>query len=241
MSILAWNCQGASSSSFLRSFKLFMQHHKPCLIALFEPCISRLRADRVITSLGFSHSHCIKAMGFSGGIWLLWNDSWRVVPIFNHDQYVHVSVFMGSALLMDCSFIYASPVPNKRWLLWVSMSAKWVQLGDFNAIVSKDKRSGGSFHDFNLLDLGFKGLKFTWKRGKLQERLDKALCNSKWRLSFPKAAGDKDNSLCQSVVIITILYLLVGLFRSCISCLMYIYINSYNMTLGNINHISTWY
>ncbi|KAG6397443.1 hypothetical protein SASPL_143610 [Salvia splendens] len=39
-----------------------------------------------------------------------------------------------------------------------------------------------------LLDLGFHGPRFTWKRGNLYERLDRGLCSSNWRLDFPEAS-----------------------------------------------------
>lgn len=39
-----------------------------------------------------------------------------------------------------------------------------------------------------LIDLGFLGPRFTWKRGNLYERLDRGLCNTDWRLAYPEAS-----------------------------------------------------
>lgn len=49
-----------------------------------------------------------------------------------------------------------------------------------------------------MFDLKFKGPRFTWARGLLFKRLDRALCNNEWLLKFtdnsvlhlPKVASD---------------------------------------------------
>ncbi|XP_061373781.1 uncharacterized protein LOC133316100 [Gastrolobium bilobum] len=82
---------------------------------------------------------------------------------------------------------------------------KWVVMGDFNAYVEeRDKQGGsevgwGSMQDFEnclsdcgLSDLGFSGPKFTWKRGALQERIDRLVVNDDWFLPIilKDASGD---------------------------------------------------
>ena len=39
--------------------------------------------------------------------------------------------------------------------------------------------------DFNMKDMGFIGNRFTWKRGMVQERLDRFVCNEEWKIPFP--------------------------------------------------------
>ena len=54
------------------------------------------------------------------------------------------------------------------------------------------------FDDHQIFDLKFKGPRFTWARGLLFKRLDRALCNNEWLLIFtdnsvlhlPKVASD---------------------------------------------------
>ncbi|RYQ84862.1 hypothetical protein Ahy_B10g104360 [Arachis hypogaea] len=41
--------------------------------------------------------------------------------------------------------------------------------------------------DCGLVDLGFVGWLFTWRRGNLVERLDRALSNMDWHIKFPEA------------------------------------------------------
>lgn len=45
--------------------------------------ISRL-ADDFIRKNGFVKSHRVDAIGFSGGIWLLWKDLFDIEVVLNH-------------------------------------------------------------------------------------------------------------------------------------------------------------
>ncbi|KAH1108626.1 hypothetical protein J1N35_012394 [Gossypium stocksii] len=79
------------------------------------------------------------------------------------------------------------------------MRLSWLIADDFNAIQSEEEKRGSSkkyssncplFQQFcqsySLEDLGFQGSNFTWNRGLVFERLDRALCNSHWDLLLPK-------------------------------------------------------
>ncbi|XP_061354839.1 uncharacterized protein LOC133299400 [Gastrolobium bilobum] len=74
----------------------------------------------------------------------------------------------------------------------------WLAMGEFNAYLKAEEKNGGvephwtSMTEFrncleecNLSDIGFKGPRYTWKRGKLAERLDRACSNENWNLRFP--------------------------------------------------------
>ncbi|KAG8503914.1 hypothetical protein CXB51_001863 [Gossypium anomalum] len=81
------------------------------------------------------------------------------------------------------------------WIGWKNS----VAIGDFNAILSSFEKSGGMsksrrcpfFGDFvdkvELHDLGYRGPPFTWHRGMLFERLDRALGNNAWVQNFPNS------------------------------------------------------
>jgi hypothetical protein len=73
-------------------------------------------------------------------------------------------------------------------------------LGDFNEILYSSEKEGGAtraprymqaFQDClsqcSLEDLGYTGDKFTWRRGRLRERLDRAVANGQWNVMFPNA------------------------------------------------------
>jgi hypothetical protein len=76
----------------------------------------------------------------------------------------------------------------------------WVMLGDFNEILSNQEKEGGNLRpqrcmqqfrdalvDSELSDMGFMGEKFTWRRGRIREQLDRAVANQRWRDKFPLA------------------------------------------------------
>lgn len=71
-------------------------------------------------------------------------------------------------------------------------------MGDLNVYLLATEKQGGAraniakcrelfnfLHQSALQDMGFSGPRFTWRRGSLQERLDRALCNNEWRIHFP--------------------------------------------------------
>ncbi|PNT61155.1 hypothetical protein BRADI_5g10935v3, partial [Brachypodium distachyon] len=71
-------------------------------------------------------------------------------------------------------------------------------MGDFNEILYSHEKEGGNprpvrmMNDFGdclvdceLDDLGFSGDRFTWFRGDVRERLDRAVANAEWINLFP--------------------------------------------------------
>ncbi|XP_019422981.1 PREDICTED: uncharacterized protein LOC109332454 [Lupinus angustifolius] len=107
------------------------------------------------------------------------------------------------------SAIYSNPHFGLRSSLWDSlrsltenMDKPWCLVGDFNVVAELSEREGSSssshpkdasnfasfIRDCNLIDLGFVGLWFTWRRGRLKERLDRGLRNLDWRLLFLHAS-----------------------------------------------------
>jgi hypothetical protein len=81
----------------------------------------------------------------------------------------------------------------------------WMILGDFNEIVEASEKQGGArrprqqmeafqrvISDCEIADLGYKGLKYTWKNCQedglfIWERLDRAFANKDWCSLFPTA------------------------------------------------------
>jgi hypothetical protein len=75
-------------------------------------------------------------------------------------------------------------------------------MGDFNEILYSNEMEGGAvrsqrcmqlafrnaLNSCNLEDLGYEGDIFTWRRGKIRERLDRAVCDPRWAAMFPMAA-----------------------------------------------------
>ena len=75
MKMIAWNCQGEGSDTFrTHAYELHRRHH-PDILIIVEPRIAEGRAQAVINTLPYTHSRKVDPTGFSGGIWLLWNES----------------------------------------------------------------------------------------------------------------------------------------------------------------------
>ncbi|KAL4310684.1 hypothetical protein GQ457_01G050990 [Hibiscus cannabinus] len=170
-----------------------------------EPRVSGAQADDFIRGSGFEFSYRVEANGFSGGIWVLWNSTVKLDFLAVSNQFMHgMCTDMANRNNFFISFVYASPSSAQRNYIWELLQAltpppdcAWILGGDFNSICNSQERQGGSsrrsgicprFCDFlfhsGLLDMGFNGPLFTWKRGDLSQRLDRCLCNSRWYEQF---------------------------------------------------------
>ncbi|CAL8990846.1 unnamed protein product, partial [Prunus brigantina] len=103
------------------------------------------------------------------------------------------------------SAIYARPCSVKKEKLWEHLNfvaschqMPWLLAGDFNDILQAEDKDGGVslcrligmkkwFDANNMIDLGFSGPRFTWTNRRVFERIDRAICNEKWRSLFANA------------------------------------------------------
>ena len=118
----------------------------------------------------------------------------------NHRQYVHIVVKGPNNYKFCFTAVYGSPQARRRKDLWgglrnilIGIRDPWIVSGDFNAFLDKAEKRGGSVwnsigcrkfkawvRDYDMRYMGFTGTKLTWKRGLVQERLDRFLCNDEW-------------------------------------------------------------
>ncbi|KAK8691374.1 hypothetical protein V6N13_074885 [Hibiscus sabdariffa] len=202
------NVQGCGHPKFCSIARQYLRDTKPDLVVFVEPRISGIKADRIIASLGFPNSHRVEALGFSGGIWLVWFNSIKIKIELNHFQFIHCRITTtrdGSHTL--ATVIYASPNATKHKALWSNLqrlapniNTPWILFGDFNATLCSSDRSGGALstkpnklfqdfvYDFGLRDMGYNGPDFTWNCGSTQARLDRFICNSYWDESYPASS-----------------------------------------------------
>ena len=107
----------------------------------------------MINTLPYSHSHRVNPVGFSGGIWLLWNEgpSFSVEIITCSEHSIHALVKVPSpSLTFLLIAVYALPQFNKRKPFWdylqnlaMNISLPWIPLGDFNDMISKEEKLEG--------------------------------------------------------------------------------------------------
>ncbi|KAG7547784.1 Ribonuclease H domain [Arabidopsis suecica] len=189
MNCLLWNCRGANKPNFRRSIRYILKKFPTDMLAVFETHAGGDRARQICHGLGFDNSFRVDATGQSGGLWLLWrSDVGEVEILESSDQFIHAKVTQGEET-MHLVAVYAAPTVS----------------GDFNTIVRVDERTGGNgqlspdslafgewINESALIDMGFKGNKFTWRRGRLEQtyiakRLDRVLCCAHTRLKWQEA------------------------------------------------------
>lgn len=118
-SILAWNCRGASSKTSHRHLRELLLVHMPDILILVETRCSSHNIEPIYRFSSFNSSVVSEAHGFSGGIWILWNDcNLEVEVLAIGEQLVTVVVKYGREPVWVLSAIYASPRPCIRATLW---------------------------------------------------------------------------------------------------------------------------
>ncbi|KAL8143458.1 LOW QUALITY PROTEIN: hypothetical protein V2J09_016490 [Rumex salicifolius] len=192
-----------------------LKHFKTDVLALLEPQVSGYKAQTVCDGLGFSNNFRVEVVGASGGVWLLWNDCDTSVQIIDDAaSFIHAKVDVSS-VSYHLIVVYGPPTPVRRVQFWdeldrtiASISEPCFIGGDFNVIVSLSERQGGFgglmpdsavFSDLisrrELIDMGFSGSKFTWRRGPadaptVSKRLDRCLMNIPARIVWDEDARD---------------------------------------------------
>ncbi|CAN1191383.1 Putative ribonuclease H protein At1g65750 [Linum perenne] len=204
--VFSWNCRGASHANFFTAFKSYLSDFCPNVVILVEPRISGITAAGVCDKLGFDGCFREEAVGFAGGIWVLWHKTEISLRILESSRQF-VSMLGSSNGMGDfhLTAVYGSPSSVERVNLWSDLcrlssqiTIPWLVMGDFNAMVSSsDKRGGARFSISHsqpfidccdicgLIDPGVIGPRFTWYRNSTSERLDRGLINSEWILKFP--------------------------------------------------------
>ncbi|CAA7060939.1 unnamed protein product [Microthlaspi erraticum] len=171
------------------------------------------KAGKICGGLGFDNSFRVDAIGQRGGLWLLWRSGCGVVTIEeSSEQFIYARVDDGVERL-HLIVVYAARTVSRRSGLWEELSGviqgisePLVVGGDFNTILRLDERTGGNgrlsqdsvafgewISDASLIDMGFTGHRFTWRRGRTEQyyiakRLDRVLCNAQARLKWQEAS-----------------------------------------------------
>ncbi|KAL8151867.1 hypothetical protein V2J09_021675 [Rumex salicifolius] len=203
---------GTWSKGFRRACRYLLSKYKSDVLILLEPQVSGTKAQEVCDSLGFSDNVRIEATGAAGGIWVLWNaSSTDLQVVLENQNFIHVKVKCARTEV-HFIFVYGPPTPARRSSFWRDVeavingiSAPLFVGGDFNCILSMEERWGGSgglsqdsptFADLvdrlDLIDLGFSGSRFTWRRGPSEaptvaKRLDRFFTNVIGRIGWEEA------------------------------------------------------
>lgn len=193
----------------LRLLGIFLEKYKPSIVGFLETRCSSMVAKNKLQRLGYDQISCSDNQGFAGGIWVGWKSDQVDVTVLNHDfQFIHMKIKEANKPTWLLTVAYVSPREDVKAIFWEKMAniaeentEPWVIMGDLNDILEASEKKGGApvnsrkcdrFRDridkCCLMDVVSQGHRYTWKgpctRGYMWvfERLDRALCNSAWRM-----------------------------------------------------------
>lgn len=147
--ILCWNCRGAGGRRFACEIKELLREYKPKILILLEPRISGETADKVCQKFGKKSWARSESVGFSGGIWVFWEDDevdLRLLKV--RKSFIHMKVRFGDEGWWQLTAVYANPQSGIRRFLWEQLdvlgsNCPWMLIGDFNCVLADEERSSG--------------------------------------------------------------------------------------------------
>jgi len=106
-----------------------VQEHDPAIFVVVETKLGDERAKVITKNLLMDGAIHTETIGYSGGLWLLWNSNKvEVESLAKTEQKIHVEIKARSSNLAWIFFaIYASPRSEERCILWENL-AKVVEL-----------------------------------------------------------------------------------------------------------------
>ncbi|XP_075649855.1 uncharacterized protein LOC142620359 [Castanea sativa] len=167
--------------------------------------------QRLKRKLDFQQGFNVPRVGLRGGLALLWRDNVEIDVQTSSPHHIDALINQNGVVWRFTRF-YGHPETSKREEFWelmrqlhVSHSLPWLLIGDFNEILHSDEYWGSGsrpFHqiaeftrvvdDCSLIDLGYRGPKFTWCNRRFEgnlvyARLDWGLHNLEWMQLFPQS------------------------------------------------------
>ncbi|XP_019182124.1 PREDICTED: uncharacterized protein LOC109177267 [Ipomoea nil] len=178
-----------------------------------ETKVRREHAEQLKMKLNYDGLFYVDGGGVRGGLALLWRDRGVANLISYSKNHIDIQVNLPGSEPWRLTYYYGFPERNRRqqsWNLLRSLKQKsdlpWLVAGDFNDLASPDEKRGLHPHppaliegfnqmldDCGLFDLGMRGRKFTWEKGRgtenwLEERLDRAVAGADWCSMFPNVS-----------------------------------------------------
>ena len=111
MNSIIWNCRGASKPSFQKRVREMIQKHNLVILVVMETRVGGNKAREITERLPFDGAIRSDAVGFAGGIWVLWNsERVDVAHLANTEQEIHFTVKVRSSnVIWIFSVLYSSP------------------------------------------------------------------------------------------------------------------------------------
>lgn len=207
MKIIGWNCRGLHKAATVRALLDIQKRRAADVIFLSETHLEEWAAESLKRRLKMDHKEVVESDGRSGGLLLLWKK--EVVISLRHKTLNYIDAFVGSGQenMWRLTGMYGEARWRDKHLTWQRLrelravcDMPWMVLGDLNEIMYPFEKEGGNVRperymqafrdavqDCNLTDFGYVGDRYTWQRGNIRERLDRALTNEMWNDKFNNA------------------------------------------------------
>ncbi|XP_051221114.1 uncharacterized protein [Lolium perenne] len=180
---------------------------KPDVLFLSEAHLCKVKEESLKRRLLFDEMLVAGSDGRSGGLVFFWNNDITVSSKEVEQNFIGIRINENSEAGWRFIGFYGEPSSDTKHLSWdyirslhAAIDLPWIMVGDFNEIRYSNEKEGGAsrslrcmqafrdvLNDRDLEDMGYEGDIFTWRRGKIRERLDRAVCNPRWADMFPIA------------------------------------------------------
>ena len=200
MKILSWNCRGLQQAAAVRVLLNVQKRRSPDVMFLMETHLDDFPAECLRRRLKMDHKEVVRSSGKSGGLIMFWKKEIAISLRHKTENYIDVFVGSGQDEFWRLTSLYGEPRWKDKHLTWSRLrdlksivDMPWMVIGDLNEIMYSFEKDGGNdrpvqfmraFRDVvdecNLLDHEFVGDRFTWHRGLIRERLDRALVSEGW-------------------------------------------------------------
>ena len=207
MKLLSLNCQGLGNTPTVRSLLNVQRRYDPEVLFLSETHLDDYPADCLRRRLKMDFKIVNPSVGRSGGVILFWKREITIQQLYSAPKYIDVRVVESDGKIWRLTGIYGESRWEDKYKTWDKLrelknnhDLPWVIFGDFNEILFSHEKEGGNvrpprymqafrdaLNDCNLEDIGFTGDMFTWRRGRIRERLDRAVANNSWSVMHPGA------------------------------------------------------
>ncbi|KAH7861621.1 hypothetical protein Vadar_028497 [Vaccinium darrowii] len=190
-----------------------VRKNRPSIVFLMETKNNKVKLETISRRLGFDNGCYVDPEGLGGGLSPWWNNDIEVEVESSSKNLIHMIVTdKENSSTWAATFVYGCPMKVGRDQVWSELEEigrferlLWLCIGDFNEVLSCDDNRGGKqcsqrrlalFHamlnNCGLVDLEFKGPKFTWRNNRagndlIMERIDMAFADSKWRELYDQA------------------------------------------------------
>lgn len=94
----------------MRSMREMLNLFQPTMVALLELRINAEKADHVCKKLKKKNWVRVEVMGFSGSIWILWDDEDVILKVrHTNKKYVNLAVLLTIGVSWELTVVYVSP------------------------------------------------------------------------------------------------------------------------------------